>query len=222
MGINAGYFGDELNFEQRFFPDHQKLAEEVERLKGLNLRVVLTMGSFDILHIGHSRYLKAGKSLGDVLVVGIETDEKVRSRKGPRRPVVPESERIEMVAHTRYADLITIKNKDDPKWHLIKLLRPTVLQAVEGTYTEDEQKELKAFCGDVAVQKRQAETSTSAKIRLLVVDGMETLAHGLALMLPELVVKILKEGMDAMTSQLELVLPKALQETVAKMKEGDS
>lgn len=200
MGIDAGYFGDKLNIESRLFLDPEKLAKEVERLKEIGLKIVLTMGSFDMLHIGHCRYLKQAKELGDVLVVGVDTDAKVKARKGDSRPVVPGDERYEMILHTRYVDLLTIKDVDQPKWYLIKLFRPNVLQAVEGTYTPQELEELKQYCGQVVVQPRQAETSTSAKVRLLVMEGMHDVVSHLSEALPE----FLKDALTKMKEKKRL------------------
>lgn len=151
----------------RRIKDHQDLATVVESLRALGSKIVLTQGSYDLVHIGHARYLETAKKHGDVLIVGIDNDEKIRKRKGPDRPVVPEDERLEMVLHLRAVDFVFLKKVDDPKWHLIKTVKPDVLIAVEDTYTPDEIKELEQICQTVVVLERQATTSTSAKIRLM-------------------------------------------------------
>lgn len=222
MAINAGYFGDEFNFEQRFFENIDLLADEVERLKSMNFKVVLTSGSFDMLHIGHARYLREAKKLGDVLIVGIESDEKVRSRKkGSMRPVVPLTERTEMLAHLRYVDIITVKGLDDAKWSLIKRLRPNVLQAVEGTYKPEDIPELKQYCDELIIQPRQAETSTSAKIRLLVIEGMRNLHAHFTAHLPEWITKYYSEKVAAMNEDFRKELPVFLDETLLELQEKD-
>src|ERR687883_103133 len=71
-------------------------------------RIVFANGCFDILHVGHVRYLEAARALGDLLVVGINTDEQVRRLKGPGRPFVPERERAELIASLRAVDLVTV------------------------------------------------------------------------------------------------------------------
>ncbi len=220
MELETRWFGDGCPPQDRIFMTPEKCAEVVETVKKKGLRVVLTSGSFDMLHIGHCRYLAEAKKLGQVLVVGVESDAKVKSRKkGQHRPVVPGDERYEMLAHLRHVDLITIKDVSHPKWHLIKLLRPDVLQAVEGTYTEEELVELKEFCGSVVVQKRQAETSTSAKIRLLVIGGMTELANKLAERLPQVLVGFLTARVKDMSEELHTMLPDILTSTVEEMKE---
>jgi rfaE bifunctional protein nucleotidyltransferase chain/domain len=88
-------------------------------------RLVLTNGTFDLLHVGHVRYLQAARELGDVLVVGINSDSSVRGYKGPGRPVVPQDERAEIVAALRSVHYTTIF--DEPTaTHLVEALQPEV------------------------------------------------------------------------------------------------
>jgi rfaE bifunctional protein nucleotidyltransferase chain/domain len=171
------------------FTDHEELKTVVEALRALGSKIVLTQGSYDLVHIGHARYLDAAKKEGDVLIVGIDNDEKIRSRKGIDRPVVPEDERMEMVLHLRPVDFVYLKKQDDPKWHLIKTVRPDVLIAVEDTYSPEELKALEEFCGKVVVLDRQATTSTSAKIRLMQLKTAKRLEEALT---PKLL-KVLQE-----------------------------
>lgn len=222
MAINAGYFGNEFNINERYFPNIDDLVDEVERLKKSKLTIVLTSGSFDMLHIGHARYLQRAKKLGDVLIVGVETDEKVRARKsGSLRPVVPLDERIEMLAHMRYVDIITAKGLHDPPWNLIKRIRPDVLQAVDGTYTEQELEELKEFCGKVVVQPRQAETSTSAKIRLLVIEGMRSIVKHFSDSLPDWITDYYSEKVQIMNQEFKKELPEFLEQSMNELQEKE-
>jgi len=151
----------------RIIQTHRHLKSAVAELKKSQKKIVLTQGSYDLVHIGHARYLETAKRHGDVLIVGVDSDEKIRARKGPERPIVPEKERIEMVVHLRPVDIVVLKNLRDPKWHLIKSVRPDVLVATKETYDQRELIQLKKYCGKVVVLKRQATTSTSAKIRHL-------------------------------------------------------
>lgn len=145
----------------------EELKKAVRHCKGLGLKIVLTMGAWDLVHIGHARYIKDAKSHGDVLVVGVDSDEKVRAKKGPERPIVPQEERLEMITHLKYADIVTLKEHKMPKWHLIKLVRPHTLIATAETYSNGQKKELKKYCENVVVLDPKATTSTSAKIRRL-------------------------------------------------------
>ncbi len=85
--------------------------------------IALANGSFDLLHVGHVRYLKAAKRLSDVLVVGINSDRSVRGYKGPGRPVQPERERAELVAALACVDFVTIFDDADVN-RLLEVLRP--------------------------------------------------------------------------------------------------
>ncbi|HEU4677323.1 MAG TPA: adenylyltransferase/cytidyltransferase family protein [Candidatus Paceibacterota bacterium] len=174
MSINTGIFGDTTSFEHRYIPDHERLRELVVYWKKLGLRIVLTSGTFDLFHIGHAQYLEKAKALGDLLIVGVDSDEKVRARKGPHRPVVPEHERVKILTHCRHVDVITLKAADHPKNHLIKIVSPDILVVSKSTeHPEGAVDEKAAFCGEIVVLEPQAETSTSAKIRLIQIEKGE-------------------------------------------------
>ncbi len=87
---------------------------------------MFTNGVFDILHVGHARYLAAARRLGDLLVVGLNADASVRRLKGPTRPIVPEGERAEMLTALRSVDHVVIFREDTPE-QLIEAIRPDVL-----------------------------------------------------------------------------------------------
>ena len=168
MAINVGIFGDSTDLESRYIPDHERLVELVGYWKKLGLRTVLTSGTFDLFHIGHAQYLEKAKALGDLLIIGVDSDEKVHARKGPTRPVVPEVERIGIISHVRHADVITLKRKDDPANHLIKLIQPDILVVSKSTkHTKEEIEEKAALCGEIVLLEPQSETSTSAQLRLI-------------------------------------------------------
>jgi D-glycero-beta-D-manno-heptose 1-phosphate adenylyltransferase len=190
MLTNSGLFADASNFEMRYVPDYERISEIVAALRVLELKVVLTSGSFDILHEGHSMYLEAARGFGDFLIVGLDSDEKLRKRKGPGRPAVPELERLRMVTHQRGVGLVTLKNLDEPRWALIKAVRPDVLVATAETYSADEIAELEAkYCGRVEVLERMATVSTSARLRRLQMG----LAEKLSQRLPELIQGMIDE-----------------------------
>jgi rfaE bifunctional protein nucleotidyltransferase chain/domain len=164
--VNSGLFADASNFELRFVADYERITAIVGALRTLGLRVVLTSGSFDIIHEGHSMYLEAARRMGDFLIVGVDSDAKIRARKGPHRPAVPEMERLRMVTHQRGVGLVTLKQPHHPRWALIRAVRPDVLVATADTYTPAEITELEsAWCGRVAVLERMATVSTSARLR---------------------------------------------------------
>lgn len=167
---NGGIFGIKSNFKDRFVPDYRRLKELVEHCKGIGLKIVLTQGTYDMVHIGHARYFEEAKKHGDLLIVGVDSDKKVRARKGPDRPLVPQAERLEMVTHLRPVDIVTLKELNMPRWHLIKTVRPDVLIVTAGTvkrYGKRKMKQMASYCGSIKVLEPMATTSTSAKIRRL-------------------------------------------------------
>jgi D-glycero-beta-D-manno-heptose 1-phosphate adenylyltransferase len=147
--------------------ESEKVPSFVEQYRKEGKKIVLTQGSFDMVHIGHARYCEKAKSYGDVLIVGVDSDEKVRERKGPDRPIVPQDERLEMLTHLRAVDLVVLKKLDAPKYHLIKLVKPDVLVATKKTYSDAQIEELKQWCKKIVVLDPMATTSTSAKLRLV-------------------------------------------------------
>lgn len=178
LTTNKGIFTD-LDSNGRIVTDYKKIQKFIEHCRGLGLKITLTQGTFDMLHVGHGRYLQEAKQNGDILVVGVDSDKKVRARKGPERPVVPQEERLEMLTHLRYVDLVFLKDQGDPKWNLIKTICPDVLIATKQTYNQKQLKDLKKYCGKVLVLEPQATTSTSAKLRRLQISTAEKLGKAL-------------------------------------------
>ena len=103
-----------------------ELKAEVDRLKREGKKVVFTNGCFDILHAGHTRYLREARKLGDALILALNSDSSVRSIKGPMRPIVPEAERAEVVASLDSVDYVTVFDELTPL-ELIEDLRPDVI-----------------------------------------------------------------------------------------------
>src|SRR5437868_2324307 len=101
-------------------------AAFVTAAKGNGRRVVFTNGVFDLLHPGHVRYLQQARSLGDLLIVGLNSDRSVRANKGPDRPITAEDERAEVLAALACVDAVTIFDEDTPH-DVIADLQPDVL-----------------------------------------------------------------------------------------------
>ncbi len=97
-----------------------------EQCRAAGHTVVFTNGVFDLLHPGHVRYLQQARALGDVLVIGINTDRSVRANKGPERPMTPEGERAEVLAALECVDGVTIFDEETP-FNIINELQPDVL-----------------------------------------------------------------------------------------------
>ena len=116
--------------------ERKELLRIVKNLKAKGKRIVFTNGCFDLLHLGHVRYLEKAKSLGDVLVVGVNSDSSVRRLKGSKRPILPEKERTEILSGLGCVDYITIFKEVDPL-KLITSLRPNLL-VKGGDWTREE------------------------------------------------------------------------------------
>jgi len=178
---------------QKVITDYSEIAKLATLYRQSGQKIVLTQGSFDMIHIGHCRYLAKAKTYGDVLFVGIDSDEKIKKRKGPERPVVPEDERTEMLTYLSSVDHVVIKPLAAPKWQLIKLIKPDVLIAVENTYSNQEIEALEKFCGQVVVLKRQATTSTSAKLRRLQIGFAQNFSHTLTTKIHQSIDEVLEQ-----------------------------
>jgi rfaE bifunctional protein nucleotidyltransferase chain/domain len=104
-----------------------QLIPRLEQARGEKQRIVFTNGCFDLLHVGHTRYLQAAKALGDLLVVGLNSDASVKSlNKAPDRPVVGEAQRAEVLAALACVDYVVVFPEPDPL-NLITALQPDVL-----------------------------------------------------------------------------------------------
>jgi D-beta-D-heptose 7-phosphate kinase/D-beta-D-heptose 1-phosphate adenosyltransferase len=102
-----------------------ELKQHVERLKTEGKKLVFTNGCFDIIHAGHIRYLQEAKALGDVLIIGLNSDKSVSAIK-PGRPVNPQDQRAEVLSSLEMVDYVTLFDEETP-YELIKLLQPDIL-----------------------------------------------------------------------------------------------
>ncbi|MBW2168706.1 MAG: D-glycero-beta-D-manno-heptose 1-phosphate adenylyltransferase [Deltaproteobacteria bacterium] len=114
----------------------EKTKAQCQRLKASRKKVVFTNGCFDLLHPGHTRYLCAARELGDHLVVAVNSDRSVRVIKGPKRPLLPEQVRAELLAALSCVDTVFIFDEDNPL-SVIQQLLPDVL-VKGGDWAEDE------------------------------------------------------------------------------------
>ena len=111
------------------------LADAVHELRSTGNTIVLANGCFDLLHVGHVRYLQGAKAVGDILIVGINSDRQARQLKGSNRPFMPENERAEIVASLRCVDLVTIFDEPTVE-ELMNAIRPD-FHAKGTDYTTD-------------------------------------------------------------------------------------
>lgn len=141
----------------------EELAARINAERQNGSRVVLANGCFDVLHVGHVRYLAGARELGDVLVVGVNSDEQVARLKGPGRPILPADERAELVAALESVTYVTVFGEPTVE-QLLLALKPDV--HAKGTdYTVDsvpERDVVRSYGGRVAIVGDPKDHSTSA------------------------------------------------------------
>ena len=115
--------------------DKEDLKKVVEKVKKEGKRIVFTNGCFDLIHVGHTRYLEEAKKLGDILIVAVNSDQSVMTIKGNKRPIIPEEERAEVLSALQCVDFVVIFHEPDPL-NIISLLKPDVL-VKGGDWSED-------------------------------------------------------------------------------------
>lgn len=146
--------------------ERNRLIARVAIARRAGARIVFANGCFDVLHVGHVRYLEAARALGDLLVVGINSDEQVRALKGGGRPLVPERERAEIIASLRAVDLVTIFQEPTVE-ALLLMLRPDI--HAKGTdYTVDtvpERDVVRSYGGRVAIVGDPKDHSSTEMIK---------------------------------------------------------
>ena len=167
------YLADELqkvNAIARILEPNRLIARvAIARKHGA--RIVLANGCFDLLHVGHIRYLEGAKGLGDVLVVGVNSDEQVRLQKGAGRPFMPERERAEVIAAIRAVDFVTIFYEPTVE-QLLLSVRPDI--HAKGTdYTEDsvpERDVVRSYGGHVRIVGDPKDHSSTEMVKKVVSD----------------------------------------------------
>jgi len=139
----------------------EQMHRERERLRSSGLRLVFTNGVFDLIHVGHIRYLTEARALGDRLVVAINSDRSVRQLKGESRPIFNERERAEILAALRMVDYVTIFDDVSPRTLIAELLPDVLVKG--GDYGID------AIHG-----REEVEAAGGSVISLPFIDGAST------------------------------------------------
>lgn len=170
--------GTDVSKEDRLIEDHEKLKWVIEFFKKEGKRIGYTMGAYDIKHVGHDRYLQNGKERVDILIVGLDSDEFIRETKGPDRPVVSYDERAEALMHNRSVNIVTILRTQKDNDELVQKIKPHVIilshssaKKDRSVYEEQMKEKYGPFCEEVVILEPQAETSTTARIRTMVIGG---------------------------------------------------
>jgi len=140
----------------------EELIKTVAEARAAGLRIVLANGCFDVLHVGHIRYLAGARSEGDLLIVGVNSDAQVRKQKGDGRPILPAAQRAEIVAALESVNFVTVFDEPTVE-ELLLALKPDV--HAKGTdYTVDsvpEREVVKSYGGRVAIVGDPKDHSTS-------------------------------------------------------------
>lgn len=150
--------------------DRKNLNDEVLAQKALNKKIVSTNGCFDILHIGHVRYLQESKKQGDILIVCVNSDSSVKRLKGDSRPINNEADRAEVLAALACVDYVVIFDEDTP-CNLIEIIKPDV-HTKGGDYNPDNLPETKVIRENggelvfINFVEGKSTTSTIAKMKL--------------------------------------------------------
>jgi rfaE bifunctional protein nucleotidyltransferase chain/domain len=151
--------------------ERNRLIARVAIARRGGARVVFANGCFDLLHVGHIRYLESARGLGDLLVVGVNCDEQVRRQKGEGRPFLPERERAEVIAALRAVDYVTIF-QEPTVTELLLALRPDI--HAKGTdYTEEtvpERDVVRSFGGRVQIVGDPKDHSSTDMLRKVISD----------------------------------------------------
>lgn len=143
--------------------NREEVLARVQAARSSGARIVLANGCFDVLHVGHVRYLAGARELGDVLVVGINSDAQVERLKGEGRPVMPATERAEIVAALECVTYVTIF--DEPTVEQLLLTLKPDIHAKGTDYTEEtvpERAVVRSYGGRVAIVGDPKDHSTSA------------------------------------------------------------
>jgi len=145
-----------------------ELKKIVEKLKRDGKKIVWTNGCFDLFHIDHLRFLQEAKSFGDILVVGINSDSSIKKIKGDKRPIIPESERAEIISALECVDYVIIFSETTPN-RMIGVLKPDVHVKGTGWFEKElpEEKLVKSYGGAVIITKNRPLTTTKLINRIL-------------------------------------------------------
>lgn len=173
-----------MNPKDKVIHSYEEIGKKVRACRELGARIVVTVGAWDMLHIGHVRYIIQASSYGDVLIVGVDSDVSIRQRKGPGRPIIPQGERLEMVSYLSHVNVVTlITDVDkDGTWHygLLDAVHPDVFISVEDSSSPEGRREIRKRSGNLIVLPRQAEDTSSTDImeRLIKVTLLGSVTKG--------------------------------------------
>jgi D-beta-D-heptose 7-phosphate kinase/D-beta-D-heptose 1-phosphate adenosyltransferase len=160
---------------EKIILDYDLLVGIVEAYRKLGFLIIMTIGSYDMIHVGHLRYITKAKmqrlknpNQKAILIVGMDSDSAVKRYKGEARPIINAAERLETLAYQNAVDFVTIIDDIDKEgsWYygLLRMISPDVFVAVQNSYPEEQQAEIRAFCKKLVVLPQQAQNTSSTMI----------------------------------------------------------
>ncbi|OJI09528.1 MAG: hypothetical protein COV08_00755 [Candidatus Vogelbacteria bacterium CG10_big_fil_rev_8_21_14_0_10_49_38] len=166
---------EDVEWGDRVINNLEELAEVAKYLRASGFLIASTTGVWDLLHVGHCRYLGMTRATGHISIVEVDTDEVVRQRKPDNilRPIVPMDERLEMLAWSRPVDLIYQLVQGEDPIEFIRVMRPDVFVVSE---TSQDSKEeylslVREYCGRIEILPAQANVSTTERVRQMMMAG---------------------------------------------------
>ena len=150
----------------RIYP-RSELLETRRQWRESGKTVVFTNGCYDILHPGHIRLLEQARSLGDILILGLNTDSSVARMKGPTRPLIPETERAELAASLAAVDAVTLFDEDTPRELIAALLPDILVKGADWTHFIAGREEVEAAGGRVLTLPLEPGCSTTTLVEAL-------------------------------------------------------
>ena len=149
------------------FYNHAELIEQRQRWRREGKTVVFTNGCYDLLHPGHISTLEAARSMGDVLVLALNSDAGTRRMKGPARPIIPERERVELALALEAVDAVTLFDEETPRALVAALLPDVLVKGADWSHFVAGREEVEAAGGKVVTLPLELNYSTTNIVNML-------------------------------------------------------
>jgi rfaE bifunctional protein nucleotidyltransferase chain/domain len=149
------------------FYTHAELAEQRQQWRREGKTVVFTNGCYDLLHPGHIRTLETARSMGDVLILALNSDAGTRRMKGPTRPIIPENERVELAMALEAVDAVTLFDDETPRALIAAVLPDVLVKGADWSHFVAGREEVEAAGGKVITLPLEPDYSTTNIVKLI-------------------------------------------------------
>ena len=149
------------------FYNHAELVEQRQRWRREGKTVVFTNGCYDLLHPGHIKTLEAARSLGDVLILALNSDDGTRRMKGPARPIVAENERVGLALALQAVDAVTLFDEETPRALIAAVLPDVLVKGADWSHFVAGREEVEAAGGNVVTLPLESDYSTTNIVNLI-------------------------------------------------------